>query len=238
MVRQPSPFGPPFGSWAKEGLISARGAAACQPPGTGPGFWVEGGCPAGEGTTTARARTAGSRDRFVRSIGFILSRQRPALACPQPHPIPSGETGEQESFVAGCERKVPLASIPKLQSEILEYIIMLPLYGAGSRFCDGMTRREMLRLGGLGALGLALPQLLQAQQAPTVTARRAGGFGQARSCIVLFLMGGPPQHSTWDPKPGAPANVRGAFGPIATRVPGIQICELMPRLAHWTDKLT
>jgi len=101
-----------------------------------------------------------------------------------------------------------------------------------------MTRREMLRLGGLGALGLALPQLLQAQQAPTVTARRAGGFGQARSCIVLFLMGGPPQHSTWDPKPGAPANVRGAFGPIATRVPGIQICELMPRLAHWTDKLT
>ena len=58
----------------------------------------------------------------------------------------------------------------------------------------------------------------------------AGGssFGRARSCIVLFLMGGPPQHSTWDPKPDAPAQVRGAFGPIATTVPGISICELLP----------
>src|SRR5262249_50720542 len=136
-----------------------------------------------------------------------------------------------------CERKVPLHRSRGYNRGILEYLIMLPLYGAGSRLCDGVTRREMLRLGGLGALGLALPQLLQARQAPTAAARRAGGFGQARSCIVLFLMGGPPQHSTWDPKPDAPANVRGAFGPIATRVPGIRVCELMPRLAHWTDRL-
>src|SRR5262249_62039326 len=60
---------------------------------------------------------------------------------------------------------------------------------------------------------------------------------RAKSCIVLFLMGGPPQHSTWDPKPDAPAEVRGPFGPIATSVPGIQICELMPRLAQRMDKL-
>src|SRR5262245_49116973 len=114
---------------------------------------------------------------------------------------------------------------------------MLPLYGTEVRFGRGTSRREVLRLGGLGALGLALPRLLQARQAPAAAARPAGGFGRARSCIVLFLMGGPPQHSTWDPKPGAPANVRGAFAPIATRVPGTQICELMPRLARWTDKL-
>ena len=56
-------------------------------------------------------------------------------------------------------------------------------------------------------------------------------FGRAKSCIVLFLMGGPPQHSTWDPKPDAPAEVRGEFKPIATAVPGMSICELMPRTA-------
>lgn len=113
---------------------------------------------------------------------------------------------------------------------------MLSVGGAGARLCDRLTRREMLRLGGLGALGLSLPQLLEGrvQAGP---ARLASGFGKARSCIVLFLMGGPPQHSTWDPKPGAPDNVRGAFKPIATAVPGTQICELMPRLARWTDRL-
>ena len=51
------------------------------------------------------------------------------------------------------------------------------------------------------------------------------------SCIILFLMGGPPQHSTWDPKPNAVAEIRGAFGPIATNVPGINVCELLPRTA-------
>lgn len=112
---------------------------------------------------------------------------------------------------------------------------MLSVSGAGARMCDRLTRREMLRLGGLGALGLSLPQLLQARQA--AAARAGGGFGQAKSCIVLFLMGGPPQHSTWDPKPAAPANVRGDFAPIATAVPGTHLCELMPRLARWTDRL-
>jgi hypothetical protein len=62
-------------------------------------------------------------------------------------------------------------------------------------------------------------------------------FGRAKSCIVLFLMGGPPQHSTWDPKPDAPAEVRGEFGPIATTVPGLSVCELMPRTALVADKL-
>ena len=62
-------------------------------------------------------------------------------------------------------------------------------------------------------------------------------FGRARSCILLFLMGGPPQHSTWDPKPDAPAEVRGDFGPIATTVPGLSISELLPRTALVADKL-
>src|SRR5262249_21312809 len=61
-------------------------------------------------------------------------------------------------------------------------------------------------------------------------------FGRARSCILLFLMGGPPQHSTWDPKPDAPAEVRGDFGPIATTVPGLSISELLPRTALVADK--
>jgi hypothetical protein len=90
----------------------------------------------------------------------------------------------------------------------------------------------MLRVGGLAALGLSLPDLLRGA-GKTAGKRR----GKARSCIVLFLMGGPPQHSTWDPKPDAPAEVRGEFGPIATNVPGIRICSLLPRLARQADRL-
>src|SRR5581483_11128583 len=64
------------------------------------------------------------------------------------------------------------------------------------------------------------------------------GFGQAKSCILLFLFGSPSQHDTFDPKPDAPAEVRGELKPISTRVPGMQICELFPRLAQHSDKLT
>jgi Protein of unknown function (DUF1501) len=114
---------------------------------------------------------------------------------------------------------------------------MLSVAGSRARMCDHMTRREILRVGGLGALGLSLPQLLAGRQATAAPAPAAGSFGKAKSCIVLFLMGGPPQHSTWDPKPNAPPEIRGDFSPIATAVPGIHIGELMPRMARWTDKL-
>jgi hypothetical protein len=79
--------------------------------------------------------------------------------------------------------------------------------------------------------------LLQAQaSAPSSTRDGSSSHnGKARSCIVLFLMGGPPQHSTWDPKPAAPAEVRGEFKPISTTVPGIQICELLPRTAQLAE---
>src|SRR5437868_2729062 len=93
-----------------------------------------------------------------------------------------------------------------------------------SRLCDGISRRELLHAGGLGILGLSLPELLRGQQraaASPGTTTRSGG--KARSCIVLFLMGGPPQHSTWDPKPDTPPEIRGEFKPIASTVPGLQI---------------
>jgi hypothetical protein len=114
---------------------------------------------------------------------------------------------------------------------------MLPELSADLRLRDELTRREVLRLGGLGALGLSLPQLFHAQRAQAAPAQANGSFGKARSCIVLFLMGAPPQHSTWDPKPDAPAEIRGEFGPIATNVPGIHVSELLPRLSRHAHQL-
>src|SRR5215210_7135376 len=101
---------------------------------------------------------------------------------------------------------------------------MLGFRGRSVGWCAGPTRREAVRVGGLSALGLALPAVLRARAAGP----DGPGVGRAKSCIVLFLMGGPPQHSTWDPKPDAPAEVRGEIGPINTNVPGIQFGELMP----------
>jgi hypothetical protein len=115
---------------------------------------------------------------------------------------------------------------------------MLKVLAPGVRLCDGVTRREVLRAGGLGLVGLSLPALLHARRAAAAAARPADRpRGRARSCIVLFLMGGPPQHSTWDPKPDAPAEVRGEVGPIATTVPGLRIGELLPRTARLADRL-
>jgi hypothetical protein len=115
---------------------------------------------------------------------------------------------------------------------------MLSINGRGTRLCDRITRREILRVGGLSALGVSLPQLL-GNRVLSAEENAAGAIrhGSAKSCIVLFLMGGPPQHSTWDPKPDAPAEIRGEFKPIATVVPGISIGELMPRTALLTDRL-
>jgi hypothetical protein len=101
---------------------------------------------------------------------------------------------------------------------------------------SGSPRREFLRAGGLGALGLSLPWL-DGSLAAAVRPATGATAGRAKSCIILFLMGGPSQHSTFDPKPGAPQEVRGAFGSIATAVPGIQLCELWPKTALVTDRL-
>lgn len=108
---------------------------------------------------------------------------------------------------------------------------MLRLCGPGARLCDGLTRREFLRAGGLGLGGLTLPGLL-AGRAGAGTARGP----RARCCIQLFMWGGPSQHETFDLKPDAPDGVRGAFRPIATRVPGVRICEHLPRLAGMAER--
>ena len=86
---------------------------------------------------------------------------------------------------------------------------MLRLLGPGVRLCDGWNRREVLRIGGLGLLGagLNLTDLLRATAIASGPVTNTSSFGRAKSCIVLFLMGGPSQHSTWDPKPDAPAEV-------------------------------
>jgi hypothetical protein len=116
---------------------------------------------------------------------------------------------------------------------------MLHLFGPGVRLCDGWNRREVMHIGGLGFLGAGLNQtdLLQAADTANGPTTSTSSFGRARSCILLFLMGGPPQHSTWDPKPDAPAEVRGEFRPIPTMVPGLSISELLPRTALVADKL-
>ncbi|MFM7250819.1 MAG: DUF1501 domain-containing protein [Planctomycetaceae bacterium] len=96
-------------------------------------------------------------------------------------------------------------------------------------------RREILRLGGLGMLGLGLPDLLAARDARA--AAPLPSFGRATRCIFLFMWGGPSQLETWDPKPDAPREVRGEFRPIATRIPGVRIGEHFPRLAARADRL-
>src|ERR1700722_5128401 len=91
----------------------------------------------------------------------------------------------------------------------------------------------MIRLGQLGAGGLALPGLLEARALAETKVRG----GSADSCIFIFLWGGPPQQDMWDMKPDAPEGIRSHFKPINTVVPGIQICDQMPLLARHTDKV-
>jgi hypothetical protein len=97
------------------------------------------------------------------------------------------------------------------------------------------TRRTLLRLGAVG--GLSLPSFLRAASAPVSPPLATNdGFGRAKRCAILFLTGGPPQHDTFDPKPDAPAEIRGEFRPIDTNVPGVRLAELCTRLARQADK--
>ena len=102
--------------------------------------------------------------------------------------------------------------------------------------CRGPApRRELLRIGGLGALGVSLCDL--ARRIQPAGAAVPLGQPRARNCIVLFLAGGPPQHETFDPKPGAPVEIRGPFLPVSTSVPGVSFCELLPRTAAIAHRL-
>ncbi len=107
---------------------------------------------------------------------------------------------------------------------------MLTLLGRErSGYCDGVTRRDFLKLGGLALGGLSLPQLLRAEDT-------AGIKGSHKSVIMIFLAGGPPHVDMFDMKPQAPAGIRGEYKPIPTNVPGLDICEYMPRLARMMDR--
>jgi hypothetical protein len=98
------------------------------------------------------------------------------------------------------------------------------------RFCDGMSRRNFIRIGALGMGGLALPQLLKAEAAT--------GLGRShKAVIMIYLPGGPPHQDTFDLKQDAPSEIRGEFRPIPTNVPGIRICEHLPLIARISDKL-
>jgi uncharacterized protein (DUF1501 family) len=100
-----------------------------------------------------------------------------------------------------------------------------------------LQRREVLRAGSLGLFGLGLGELLRGRAAADTARSPGSAFGRAKSCILLFMWGGPAHQDTWDLKPSAPVEIRGEFKPIATKVPGIHISEHFPLLAERTDRL-
>src|SRR5208283_1422423 len=111
-------------------------------------------------------------------------------------------------------------------------IPMLELTGKSYGNCDGVTRRSFLKIGSLGLAGLTLPDLLRLR-----AAEAAAGKDVADTAVIqLWCGGGPTQIETYDPKPDAPAEYRGPFKPIRTKVSGIDICEVFPRQAQLADK--
>ncbi len=109
---------------------------------------------------------------------------------------------------------------------------MLTIYGRGSRYCDGISRRSFLKIGGFAfgsTVGLTLADVMRAEAA-------TGKKNQHKAVINIFLGGGPPHQDMWEIKTDAPNEVRGPMKPIATKVPGIEICEVFPKIAAGMDK--
>ena len=113
---------------------------------------------------------------------------------------------------------------------------MLRVLGNPKRMCDRISRRELLNVGSLG-MALGLPQLLEQTSLSAEDVRRSPTLGKAKSCICLFLYGAWSQLDTFDMKPDAPAEIRGEFKPIASRVPGLSVCEHLPRVARMMDRV-
>src|SRR5262245_21663913 len=107
---------------------------------------------------------------------------------------------------------------------------MLTILGGPRQTCRGLTRRELLQVGGAGLLGLTLPKVWAAEAARSVQRARA------KSVMFLFLFGGPSQNDTFDMKPDRPDIIRGPFQPIASRTPGLLMCEHLPRLAQMSNQ--
>ncbi len=114
---------------------------------------------------------------------------------------------------------------------------------SGKDLCDPgltMSRRELLRVGGSGLLGLSLGAMFQLQARAAQPGQDSGGpgWGKAKNVIMLFLQGGPSHLDLWDPKENVPDNVRSVFAPIATKIPGVKFTEVLPKLAQVNDKFT
>src|SRR2546423_15026640 len=115
--------------------------------------------------------------------------------------------------------------------------------GTCSDLCDPhlkMTRRDLLRIGGAGMLGLSLGSLLKLQAVAAEPGKRAGGpgWGTAKNVVMIYLQGGPSHLDLWDPKENLPDNIRSSFKPIPTKIPGINFTEVLPELAKVNDKFT
>jgi hypothetical protein len=114
---------------------------------------------------------------------------------------------------------------------------MLRILGSPKRFCDGVTRRDMLHVGALSALGLGLDSYLRSTAAQASTPP-SSHFGRAKSCILLFLYGSPSQLEWADMKYDAPAEIRGELGGIRSNLPGCDVCELYPHMAKVMNRMT
>lgn len=108
---------------------------------------------------------------------------------------------------------------------------MLRISGSRKQLCNGLTRRDLLHIGGVSALGLSSSAVMGAGEA-------GAGVSRAKSCIFVFLFGSPPQHETFDPKPDAPREIQGEMGAIDTVLSGLRICEGLPQTATVADRLT
>ena len=107
---------------------------------------------------------------------------------------------------------------------------MLTIQGNPQRVCNGLTRRALLQAAGAGLFGTSLTKVLAAEQAGVLISPRA------KSVMFVFLYGGPSQLETFDMKPDAASTIRGPFHPIASRTPGLRICEHLPQLAAGSDR--
>jgi len=111
----------------------------------------------------------------------------------------------------------------------------------GKDTCDGIDRRDLLRVGGSGLLGLTLGDMLGLQQqavANPIPAVGGPGFGKAKSVIMVYLQGGPSHLDLWDPKDNVPEKVKSVFKPISTKLTGVQVTELLPKIASVLDRTT
>lgn len=119
---------------------------------------------------------------------------------------------------------------------------MLRVFGSSKRLCDGVTRRDFLQVGSLGALGIGLDQFFHLQNAvaasPSKQEPKDSSFGRTKNVILLYLFGGPSHLETLDMKPAAAPEIRGAFKPIRSKLPGCDVCEYLPNLAKVMDRVT